>query len=858
MALGVVGVLIILGLSISKLTTSGRWNTIYTSNQKKVEECCESATNLAFKVIKERINDYSTYYNNLPFDNKSNEQLQEIMTKEFMYFRMPANIKNDIRSYQEQGIDVQLDTYGTNQVSQYYNQGIVYRYDTETTPDSNNPLLPLQDMFKSLGGRVSVTCTGKIKQAFAILADSTEYKVGGVETPVRKVTGFASNLYDNVLGGVSGADGVEPITDEDQSPNIDWLDLIPNHPDPLRPNFQIIKDTIKVFFGWSYTIIGALISEITDKILITIMEKIFDTVGKVVESLLSNITGGRLKSLTPRGIAKAICGDKFAICIHFGELISKIGVVATKSLPAPILSFKGQVNQENTIEKKGFFEVETVVEYEPHYPQPGEKIVKKLQTQKEFIVADIQPVASDYTYFVANSKLLYENQDIENKDGWAGNESINFNTGGDLIISNLESDDWKSQKSSWGDFSNTITNIQNGGNDLKTALTNVVFPGLVRINGSNHMEVKIGMFPSLSGLTKENFKKIEIIALATKHRNGFEHMLQPCIGVSSSMSSSDRGFDWGYFGGSKSGTFWLPGITTNTRFTRTLFMGLLHASFPFSMRVEGHLSKVYSRICLNLVKLLEIKPIYIRVWGKKICIFPGIFIPFFQQMAFAKTEPYGFCKYPAWEDHNLAAQAWNPDDTKTLPTSLYSTAQYLKKCSYYYNSNDEFLEDMRKNRSPNGVFICDGITFVNTDSLELPGMVVAGRGMIVSAGSVVINGDITRIDEENQPSVFSIVARNGYIAANSPNKIDACLFADKGLLRSHYHKLNINGNLCVNHCNRGSIKSEVEVVYTPRNCRSSLLSMLRPVAKLDPLRYFVTLSSDVAEFRYVKMGDQNE
>ncbi|MFZ5950744.1 MAG: hypothetical protein ACOYXC_08560, partial [Candidatus Rifleibacteriota bacterium] len=48
MALGVLAVLVLIGIALSRMTLTGRWTTIFSSNEKKAEECAESAANLTF------------------------------------------------------------------------------------------------------------------------------------------------------------------------------------------------------------------------------------------------------------------------------------------------------------------------------------------------------------------------------------------------------------------------------------------------------------------------------------------------------------------------------------------------------------------------------------------------------------------------------------------------------------------------------------------------------------------------------------------------------------------------------------------------------------------------------------------
>ena len=839
MALGVLSVLIIAGVTVSKLTTSGRWNTILTSYEKRAEECAESSTNMMYKVIKDNMNDYSIFYK--LFSNPA--ALLDVTKKDFcfIYFRLPALIGGAyidpiyFKSAKENGIDVQLDLFNNVLFKPFYERGFTFIYDS-ITPDADSPLSPLKPMCESLGGRVRVTCTGKIKKAFGILADSPDFIVGGVEIPLRKVSGFLGNLFDKckikgkeITTKIEGKLGKEPTTDEESQPNIDLLNFLPNKALLKAPdikNFTVIVEGVPAPIGW---------------LLQPILDKVFE---KICEAA----------NLTPQGIAKRIFGDTFQFNLPFDKITEKIEDAINNCLPEFLRAFAGHVSWDITIEKQGVFEVETVVEYYPKYPQDSSTVIqKKLITEREFRVADIQPIASDYTFFVANSKLLYENP-VENTDDWKGDDKIAWNDGsGDLVIHNMPS-----LKSIWNSVKNLFTF------DFKDLLRQIQLPGLVRINGTQKMPVKITMFPKLA-FSLDVIKKMEVVALLLGHKS--EGKTDCCSSHPSSDGKKDhqvvpnmkqvtynffddgKPFDWGYFGGGSPGgigTYWIP---VPPRFGRTLFFGNFHLEFPFSMRVEGYLTKVYTHIKLLLVKIY-IPPI-------PIIGFLGMDIPIPWLWATAHEEPYGFCRFPPYDKADDAKEAWDPNEAGNLPANAYSPTQYLKKASYFYNSSVEFNRDL-DNRciEYNGkkTFICDGVTFVN-DNLWLKDMHVMGRGIIVSSANVHIDGNITRedFDKDGNATIFSVVARNGSIITGYGKRdVSACLFADKGLLVPIGGGLTVHGNLCVNRCNRKDIGGDVEVYYESNHCRSSLLSMIRVIAKYDPTRYYVTFSSKFASFHFEK------
>ena len=834
MAIGVLGVLVLVGATVSKLTTSGRWNTVLTSNDKRAEECAEAASNLMFKVVKDKVNDDSIFYKHLPLPTNP----IELMQSEFMYFRLPAPVAtthinglSGIGDYQSKGMDIQLDLLSNTLLKKIYEKGINYRYDSET--DNKGPLAPLGDMFKSYGGRVSVSCTARIRQSFGILSDNPQFRVSGIELPTKKVTGFFSGIFDKLF-----PEGTSSVENEDQS-----VDPVSNDSFKLDSLIEMIPDKPKLLKAPK---VGTILINVygvqidAGPVIQIFVDMIFD---KILDAIGIDVT--------PRGIAQLIFKNiDFDIKLPFDGIKNKIKETMSKCLPEELRMFTGNIGFGVTVEKKGFLEVETLLDFYPKASDNSHVIRKKLLVQREFRVADIQPIAPSHSFFVANSALTYEDESAENDDGWKGDDDIKWDDGfGDLVVQNMP--DFKDLIS----FIDTIIHDFN----FKNILRNVMLPGLVRVNGTHKMQVKIGMFPSLSDFSVENLKKIEVLALAVGHDTsktkpacddkGHDdgHNLVPGFkSIPFNFWSNAESFDWGYMAGGNApgSTYWIP---FPPRFARNCFFGYFHISPPFSFRMEGYLTKVYSHLKIHLIQII-IPPI--PPW------FLGITIPIPWLWAYSLEEPYGFCKWPGYDDEK-GKTAWDPSKPANLPENLYSPVQYLKKASYYYNSSEDFNFDI-DNRSimigDEKVFICDGVTFVN-DSLNLPQMKVQGRGIIVATGNISVNGNLERVEHYNDgsPSIFSIVARNGSVMVGPSVKlIEACVYGDRGIQVTPGTNVEIKGNLCINRCKRSDIGGNVVVRYKSKHCRSSLLSMIRPIAKYEPTRYYVTFSSKVASFKFVK------
>jgi hypothetical protein len=818
-ALGVIGALIVIGIMMSKLTLSGRWSTIFASHDQKAEECAEAATNLAFRIVKENMNNYDSFYNFL-------KDPDELVKTWFMHFRLPAPVADvyvDAVSYENaanNGMDIQLDLFNSKLFPAIFKDGILYVYDT-VSPDPKSPLSPLKGMFSALGGRVRVESTCKIVKAFGIIATKADYQIPGINAETQVVKGFLGNLVDKING-------------DKLSFRVDLIEFLPDKPLLKAPELSI-TDT--------YIVQGIPVP------LKPIVQPILDNIFKKIQKELG---------LTVRKLAKKVFGDALEFELDFSAIQEKVKETITSALPDYFSFFKGDAAFDVTVEKQGFFEIRTKIQYSPYYPKDGPTIEKTLVMQREFRVADIQPVAPDHSFFIANSRLPYENKDLENKENWKGNKQIDFNKGmGFLAVHNIPGFD-------------TLLKSLDGlaGLNLKKLCNEVKLPGRVRVNGTRPMRIFLGMFDTFPPKTKDDLRKMEIASLLLPHDDSSESpMPRPaCIdkhpdgdlshnvvpGFKSVMYNfwaKGEPFDWGYFSTADPGgmgTYWVPVLPV---FRHTMLFGDFHVEFPFSLRVEGNLRKIYTHIKIMIVKIF-IPPI-------PIIGFMGLDIPIPWLWATNHEEPYGFCKYPPYSSEDEAATLWDPDDPKNLPPNLYAPSQYLKKASYYYETSQEFQNDF-DNRciDYNGkkTFVCDGVTFVN-DNLWLPEMHVMGRGMIVAAANIHLGGNVTKeeYDPNGNSTVFSLIARNGAVINNYQNiDVHACLFSDRGLRNTIGSKLKIYGNLVMNRYDSSQCQGEIDVYYHSNHCRSSLISMIKPIAKFDPTRYYVTFSSRLEKFEFLK------
>ncbi|MBF0545857.1 MAG: hypothetical protein HQM08_15545 [Candidatus Riflebacteria bacterium] len=804
-ALGVLGVLCIISFAISKGTITGRWATIFSNNDKKAEECAEACANLTYRIIQENMNDTEQFYKALlhPANFFANWYTQfRIPTVIAGAYMDPVQAKNSKNSAVENGVDMELDLMDNELYKKIYGDGITYEYvfpqDLTNSQTANSPLMVLDKMLSDMGGRTSLKVKARISKAFGILAKNPDYEIGGVTVPLTGLTGFFAKLIND-------------INSDNLVFKFDLLQFIPN----TNILNEIPKPVITVYFN----IAGA-----------PVPFPIPVPIGEILNML------GIGENLTWRNLAKGIIGDALSLDIDLNDLKKMIQEHVYKLLPEQFTFFKGNLSWGVTIEKQGLLETNIEVEFQPNFPENGPKIRKTLVTEKEFRVADIQPVAPDYSFFVANSARLFENPSVENNDKWEGNDQINLNDGdGALIIHNFPS--FQSIFESLKDILSL---------DLKELNRRINLPGLVRINGTRPMEINLSIADPYN---VTDLRMMELAALLLDHEDGKKHKIVPTVEEVWYNPAGGEGWDWPFWGTFDSSQgFWLPLLIP--RFAHTMLFGNNHLEVPLSLKVEGYLNKKFSHLKFLIVQIY-IPPI-------PFIGFPGFGFAFPWPWYKNLVEPYGFCKYPPWESSEDPQKLWDPNNPGNFPANLYSPYQFVKKASYYYDSSNDFAADI-ENRSViidgEKVFICDGVTFVNDNLWLSSPLKVMGRGMIVAAGNIHLGADIKKCeyDRSGNPTIFSLIARNGAIVNRFNSlEINACCYADKGILNPTGSQLKIYGNLVVNKFPRKLCQGMVEVYYQSKHSRSSLLSMIRTIAKYDPLRYFVSVSAKYRKFNFPK------
>ncbi|MEW6712630.1 MAG: hypothetical protein AB1403_22620, partial [Candidatus Riflebacteria bacterium] len=464
--IGAISVLTIVAIFFLRANTSKRFTTRMMSDEKKAEALAESAVDLVMGYLREKMNDPASQDYYLPF-------------------RFPCELKKDnLGDNSGKNIPLEIDPY---------NDPIL------ELEGSTSALEPLEYIITELGGpdNVKLKVSVKVPYAEAFSAKKNGYDVVGVSERSKQAKGASAQFYDSVTNLTSGSsDGSL------SSVNSDWkLDFkLPNHTYqqthkvhlPEAPDWAIKRDDVVVtrmepydtslfVHGDLYIHVDAIVKEVkifpddeNGSMTIDVMEKIAEYVGAEQKA------DGTFELLTMESLRdQAMEGDHNSTGLTWqaSELIDQIES-GWSALPDPVknlIKAEPYGSKPQVVEKTGVLSIKAEVEYWPNGPT-GKKIMRTLIANKPFKVSDIQPPAPEYSFFVANSNLLFEDDD--NPLGVSLGGAINWSPAysvASICIHNLLDGEYETMNGLQG---------STGGGGAKSQV-----PGMVRINSRGEMKI---------------------------------------------------------------------------------------------------------------------------------------------------------------------------------------------------------------------------------------------------------------------------------------------------------------------------------------------------------------------------------
>lgn len=814
--LGAISVLSIIVFFFFRASSSRRFSTRMMSDEKKAEALAESAVDLVMGYIREKMNDGSSpdYY--LPFRYPCDLPSGDIGEAE------GKNIPLDMANYSEPVLEME---------------------------GSVSALEPLKYIIDELGGDTNVTklkVSISVPHAEAFSAKKSTYEVVGVSEKSAPAGGASAEIYDSYMNlALAPSDGAL------SSVNGDWkLDFkMPNH---------TFSDSHKIYIDLGIFSVVAKVK----KAIVTVSRlnptnkdelKIYITLDvKVVDKLLGT-TLFRLKPTDSDGNITVDVPDKLKEYIDIGEGETNLGIEGIRKQAmegnyngtgiiwrasqlaqainnewsglTPVIKDKIKSNpyggNPQVVEKTGVLQIKAEVEYYPNGPS-GKKIEKILIANRPFKVSDIQPPAPEYSLFIANSDLIFEEDD--NPMGLSLGSAI----------------DWAPTTAV---ASICIHNLPNGEYDECTGMEGVTgtggllqVPGMVRINSRS--EMKINTFLG----TLEQPYLTEFNTLVNKMDVATYKVLPTFRWNDSPTPNSQYTVEFPVLRDISMSDVWpCTGFDQVLNFIEncdalagpTLLFGDCFIEYPLGMCVEAKLKQKYGTM------VFQVKPCGQKDSPKDISEIKITYIN--------KDKKYGIKGKEAYD-----TGSWSPDSQNCKPANLYSLLQYAKKATHFYKSEADFWAD--SGRFPGGVFDCRGVTYIK-GSLHIGNgdpayeFRVKGKGIVVVKDNIIIANNVRRTDSD---TVFSLIARAGFMEMKDYcDFIEASCYSNSSPVFNKTTKIEINGNLVVNEFRRETI-DYLELNYNSAACRVSPLSVMRDVGKFDPKRYIVSVADNWSSYKFAK------
>ncbi|OQB50645.1 MAG: hypothetical protein BWY02_00259 [bacterium ADurb.Bin157] len=498
------------------------------------------------------------------------------------------------------------------------------------------------------------------------------------------------------------------------------------------------------------------------------------------------------------------------------------------------------------VEKGGILQLKCNVIYSPSKGSITGKVEKTMVAEVPFKLADVQPIASEYTFFIANSPYL--------------DETGAASTGGALV---LDGSDTLAAAADFTAINNelVIHNIPGMGmaESSKPAYGKPGYVGRLRINGNPE---PINTFVGCMN----NIKYTELNTMCTPDISigGKKLKVRATFGVTPETDPNNPGKDIKinfpilFVDPPVSVEAATGGITgiykmykspsgIGDMFTMpTLLHGYGHMEYPIGRKIEANLlakvSEMYGvlepdiTIEIDFDEDEKFKPIdesvtYYSVKNKTVTL-DGEDIAYGMPEIDSSTEN-------TWTDVNSA---------KNMPPNCYTTTQYMKKACKFFDSESQFKSQFsvaydKGGFSDSGNIRIEGVVFVKGD-LTLQGNTFSGNGLIVTDGNVTISGDIKVAGNENS---LGIIARRKQIKSSN-TKIQASLFSN---LSPIFTDVFIKGNLVVNEFNRDDFK-RVHIIYDSNVTSVSDATLATSSGTAEPKRFHASFADNWSRTYYEK------
>lgn len=505
------------------------------------------------------------------------------------------------------------------------------------------------------------------------------------------------------------------------------------------------------------------------------------------------------------------------------------------------------------IEKGGLLQLTCKVGYIPNGSQA--ELTKTFVGEIPFKVSDVQPIAPEYTFFIANSKKLGDS-------GASLPQPIDFNCSDvshalavneAFILHNMHHKGTKSP-------------AEDGKTKKYSQVTSLNPPaGKIRVNGSDIEPVFM-----FAGTLNDGIAASELTALALSEKStdaDRDLQLKATFGWFQTMKdeasvtkyvkihfpvlrTNANGAD-GFTAAKEKSISGIYDMYKNDYFSDiftkpTLFYGYGHLDYPLGNKIEGKvgakISEMYGIVDVDDKIQIDIKidigDISVNPhhdpWDKEVQTYFGI--KNIENYPNGDLIPYGL---PNISTYNKIDSTWESDEYNTMPANCYSDVQYQKKATSYYTKPDDFLNDLKQKN-----YNIDGVNYIEGE-LNLSGnYTFSGNGLII-ASSITIEG--STIDLTDSDSSLGLIARSGTLSITNSEVCASCFSYDAPVFADSI----IYGNLVMNAFDRTLI-SNCHVRYTPSNISVKETKFYDNTDKLNIHRYYASFAENWSKSYYEK------
>jgi hypothetical protein len=838
--LGAITLLGIVSFTIIQTNSSRSFTTRFMSNEQKVEAVLESANDLMLGYIKDQMNqkDSDFYY----------------------FFRIPASVQGG-KLWTSSGNNLKIDVTQLKEI-------------TDLNEDYEG-LKPLESLIENLGeDNVDLSMNVKVIQAEAFTSDISNYEVVGITHHAHEPRGESAKFLHSINESPE-TDG--SLSSSDWAPS-DWeADFkLPSLTDEDVKTFSV--DVNATVFGFSVTIsvrvkitithIAAAVAharvDVTSPVSMpNVYSKVFDFNKILKESFIDlgdepiSIPGIRRLAMPDSdtavfSISYQAQRIKNEIDDEYDDLCSKIEEEQVEP--------DGFGSDAKVVEKGGILEITGLIDYYPHGKDHEDKITRKLVSTLPFKVSDIQPIAPEYSFFVAASDKI-----DEGLSSMAGSK-VNFDSsaGGMFMVHSVPE----------GNF-NFIDgfNFNSSEDDFQR------IPGMLRINAPDVIDLHtfVGT-PDEPFLTEFNvmtspksnsqFMNIPVFQWKSdpgtrEHEVDFPVLFDPAPDMNPMIPVGLKGVELFFKQG---------GLALNK--TPSLLYGKCHMEYPLGISMEGPVNMVYSNALIKVKPSAEVDldevdtsspPPDVNLASMSEAFESGDIGTYselinddsvqvggvnensqiFVNYQNIRTLPYGMLNYTSYSD----SSEWDPSRTDNLPANCYSLMQYAKKSTYFYETAQDFIDNHPRHPDDGDAYDINGVIYIK-DSLTVGSpLKVMGKGQIVCKNDIILDADVTHGDDE---TILSLIARGGAIYFSGCSEVEAACYSNLAPVCNSTSIVKLKGNLVANEFDRDQVLN-LEIFYDTKKCTASYLSLIRDVGKFAPERYWVSLAKNWSTYKYEKL-----